>query len=275
MQPTTLCNMDCSYCYLPHRRHHRIMSVDVARATAQAVESWARRRPVDIVWHGGEPLTAGRARLGMLMDCFPDCGITHSIQTNATLIDQRWCRFFTERSVRVGISLDGAECDNTARTDCHGQPMFDRVVRGLRLLIDSGHDVAVIAVVSDPTPERAQRLYTTVAELGCRWLGVNIEEREGVNQRSNQQPAQQLQEFWAALADVWHSDRRVRLRDIDRVLGYTTGVLDGPHSAEHPVPLDPLPTIAYDGSVTLISPELAGFRSDRLGEFHCGNVINE
>ncbi|MGQ0775950.1 MAG: radical SAM protein [Pseudonocardiales bacterium] len=96
MQPTTLCNLDCSYCYLPHRAHRRIMSLNVARATAQAVGTWAYRRPVNVVWHGGEPLTAGRVHLGALMDSFPDHGITHSVQTNATLIDQRWCEFFTK-----------------------------------------------------------------------------------------------------------------------------------------------------------------------------------
>ncbi|MGQ0775951.1 MAG: radical SAM protein [Pseudonocardiales bacterium] len=176
--------------------------------------------------------------------------------------------------MRVGISIDGAECDNTSRKDRCGRAVFDRIVRGVRLLIDSGHEVAAIAVISDPTPERARRLYMTVAELGCHWLGVNIEEQEGVNQRSNQHVAEQVQAFWAALAHVWHHDRRVRLRDIDRALCYATGVLDGADPAEYLVRLDPLPTIAHDGLVTLISPELAGFRSDRLGEFHCGNVMD-
>lgn len=245
MQPTTLCNLDCSYCYLPHRAYRRVMSVDVARAAAKAVESWARHRPIDVVWHGGEPLAAGQAHLSALMDTFVDCGITHSVQTNATLIDQRWCEFFIERSVRVGVSLDGAECDNTARTDRRGRPVFERIVRGIRLLIDSGYEVAVIAVVSDPTPQRAQRLYMTVAELGCRWLGVNIEEREGVNQRSNQQSAEQVQEFWAALVEIWHNDRRVQLRDIDRALCYATQVIEGVNPDEHTMRLDPLPTIGF------------------------------
>jgi uncharacterized protein len=31
--------------------------------------------------------------------------------------------------------------------------------------------------------------------------------------------------------------------------------------------------VAWNGNVTLISPELAGFRSDRFGDFACGNVL--
>ena len=42
MQPTTLCNLDCSYCYLPFRKVDRQMPVEVARAVAESVNPWSR-----------------------------------------------------------------------------------------------------------------------------------------------------------------------------------------------------------------------------------------
>ncbi|MEV7238140.1 hypothetical protein AB0N06_30590 [Streptomyces sp. NPDC051020] len=39
MQPTTLCNLNCSYCYLPDRKVSRRMSVGVAQAVATGVEN--------------------------------------------------------------------------------------------------------------------------------------------------------------------------------------------------------------------------------------------
>src|ERR687886_789331 len=42
MQPTTLCNLDCSYCYLPFRGLDRKMPVAVAEAVAASVNPWAR-----------------------------------------------------------------------------------------------------------------------------------------------------------------------------------------------------------------------------------------
>ncbi|GAA0346648.1 hypothetical protein GCM10010319_23950 [Streptomyces blastmyceticus] len=36
---------------------------------------------------------------------------------------------------------------------------------------------------------------------------------------------------------------------------------------------DPLPRVAYDGSVALIPPELAGFTDPRFGDFTTGNVL--
>ncbi|MGC7096740.1 cyclophane-forming radical SAM peptide maturase AmcB [Amycolatopsis lurida] len=272
MQPTTLCNLDCRYCYLPLRARRLTMSREVAMATARSVNRWACDRDVDVVWHGGEPLAAGRTLLGELMGCFDGARISHSVQTNATLVDERWCEFFIRRGVRVGVSLDGAAQDNLARTDRRGQPAFDRIVRGIRMLTEAGIELSVIAVVSDPTPERARRLYRTVADLGCRWLGVNIEEQEGVNRRANAHPLEQVRAFWAALAASWRADRRVHLRDVDNVLAYASKALGEPSDSWPEAVIDPLPTIGYDGDVTLISPELAGFASDRLGSFACGNI---
>lgn len=270
-RPTTLCNLNCGYCYLPERATRKVMPLAVAQAVAVTVARWVRHRPVEVVWHGGEPLTTGRQHLGALMDCFPP-GVTHTVQTNATLIDESWIEFFQKRSVKVGVSLDGAEGDTASRVDWRGNPAYERAVCGIRLLIERGHDVAMIAVVADPTADRARRLYSVAAGLGCRWLGVNIEETEGVNRRANRHDPQQVIEFWATLTDAWNTDRRVQVRDVGRVLAYTTALLDEGHDEWSDTVIDPLPTVAYDGLVTLISSELAGFSSPRTGDFACGNV---
>src|SRR6201991_1869796 len=79
MQPTTLCNLDCSYCYLPFRKTDHRMPVGVARAVAEAVRPWSRDGRFSIVWHGGEPLAAGRELLGDLMEAFGP-GVEHHVQ---------------------------------------------------------------------------------------------------------------------------------------------------------------------------------------------------
>ncbi|MFE3206450.1 hypothetical protein [Embleya sp. NPDC059237] len=70
---------------------------------------------------------------------------------------------------------------------------------------------------------------------------------------------------------AWRGDGRMRVREIDRVLSFAGAVLHGdrPDGSDR---LDPLPTIAYDGSVVLISPELAGFDDERFGTLTTGNV---
>ena len=107
MQPTTLCNLDCAYCYLPFRAVDRRMPVAVARGGRRVGRTAGRATGrFSVVWHGGEPLAAGRDHLAALLAPF-DAGVEHHVQTNATLIDDAWCEFFAEHEVRVSVSVDG------------------------------------------------------------------------------------------------------------------------------------------------------------------------
>jgi len=280
MQPTTLCNLDCDYCYLPLRKVERRMPVGVARAVGASVVGWASR--VDrfsVVWHGGEPLAAGRTALGELMDAVtadappPLAGrIEHHIQTNATLIDDAWCDFLREREVRVGVSIDGPEELTAQRVDRAGRGAYRQIRRGIDILHRNGIGFAALCVVSDPRPGVAARLYTFFAELGCHALGINVEEQEGVNTRSNAHRAEAVRAFWAELTAAWRADPRIELREVEWALRYAGAALDGAADTLLPRQLDPIPVVGYDGSVVLLSPELAGFQDARYGDFSSGNV---
>lgn len=167
MQPGTVCNLDCSYCYLPFRRRNLVMSPDVADAVARSVRPWAERRTVEVCWHGGEPLAVGRANLGRLMDCFRGLDVAHGIQTNATLVNDAWCELFAEYDVHVGVSIDGPPGDNAQRIDLRGGDAFARIMAGIEKLAGYGHGVSIISVVSDPSPERARRLYDFAVTVGA------------------------------------------------------------------------------------------------------------
>lgn len=274
MQPTTLCNLDCVYCYLPHRATNRRMPVDVATAVATTVNEWAARAPrFSVVWHGGEPLAAGRDHLTALMR--PFAGVEHHIQTNATLIDDAWCEFFATQGVRVGVSIDGPRHQTEGRVLRNHRPAYDRIVRGIETL--RRHDVpfAALCVVTDPSPARARDLYAYARQLGCTVLGVNVEEQEGVNRRSNDFGNDQVRGFWATLTEQWRADPSVEVREVEWALRFAGASLAGDADSLLPRRHDPVPTIAEDGRVVLLSPELAGFVSDRYGDFASGSVVEE
>jgi uncharacterized protein len=273
MQPTTLCNLDCAYCYLPLRSADHRMPVTVAAAVAAPVNEWARHRRFSVVWHGGEPLAAGREHLAALMAPF-DAGVEHHVQTNATLIDDAWCAFFAERRVRVSVSVDGPRAHNGERVGRGGRPAYDRIMRGVAALRRHGIPFSALCVVSRPEPALARELYEFFLDLGCDVLGVNVEEREGVNTRGNAHPADAVRGFWAELVTEWRRDPRIHLREVEWSLRYVASVLDGTADEVLPRQLDPIPTIAHDGSVVLLSPELAGFSDPRYGDFSSGNVLH-
>jgi len=272
MQPTTLCNLDCRYCYLPHRALDNRMSVQVAAAVAESVNPWAAQGGrFSIVWHGGEPLAAGRTHLAALMA--PFVGVEHHVQTNATLIDDAWCAFFDEYQVRVSVSVDGPAQCNAERINRGGAPAYDRIERGIAALRLHGLRFSALCVVSAPRPGLAAELYAYFLELGCEVLGINIEETEGVNLRANGHPTDEVRAFWAELVAAWRRAPSIHVREIEWTLRYAGAVLDGTADEVLPRALDPIPTVAVDGRVVLFSPELAGFSDPRYGDFSSGNVL--
>jgi uncharacterized protein len=272
MQPTTLCNLDCSYCYLPFRQADRKMPVEVAEAVAASVNPWARTGRFSVVWHGGEPLAAGRDHLARLLAPF-DPGVEHHVQTNATLIDDAWCEFFTEHDMRVSVSVDGPRDRNGDRVNRGGRPAYDRIRQGIDTLRRHDLPFSALCVVGRPEPGLATELYDYFLDLGCDVLGINVEELEGVNTRTNRHPAEAVTAFWAELVGAWRRDPRIHLREIEWSLRYAAAVLDGTADDVLPRRLDPIPTVAHDGSVVLLSPELAGFSDPRYGDFTSGNVL--
>jgi uncharacterized protein len=272
MQPTTLCNLDCAYCYLPFRSDDHRMPVEVAAAVADAVRPWTRTGRFSVVWHGGEPLAAGREHLAALFAPF-GADVEHHVQTNATLIDDAWCAFFTEHGVRVSVSVDGPRERNGERVTRGGRPAYDRIVRGIEALRRHAIPFSALCVVSDPRPGVATDLYDYFLGLGCEVLGINVEELEGVNTRTNRHDAAAVTAFWAELVSAWRRDPRIHLREVEWTLRFAGAVLDGTADEVLPRRLDPIPTIAHDGSVVLLSPELAGFSDPRYGDFTSGNVL--
>jgi len=272
MQPTTLCNLDCTYCYLPMRAVNRKMSAAVARAVAEDVNRWAAAQRFSVVWHGGEPTAGGRDHLAGLMRPFT-AQVEHHVQTNATLIDDAWCEFFQGHRVRVSISVDGPAADNAARRDRGGRAGYPLIMKGISALRRHGLRFAALCVVSDPRPGDATRLYDYFLELGCDVLGINIEEREGVNARDNRHDPADVRAFWSELTAAWRAAPSIHVREIEWTLRYAGAVLEGTAGGLLPRQLDPIPTVGYDGSVVLLSPELAGFSDPSYGDFSSGNVL--
>ena len=146
-------------------------------------------------------------------------------------------------------------------------------MRGIDALRERGIGFAALCVVSDPRPGLAAPLYEFFAQLGCHALGINVEEQEGVNVRSNAHRAQQVREFWTELTGAWRADPRIELREVEWALRYAGAHLAGAADELLPRQHDPIPVVSQDGSVVLLSPELAGFADAKYGDFASGNVL--
>jgi len=96
LQPTSLCNLNCKYCYLADRDKNLKMVPAVVEKVVDAMEACGHL--FRVTWHGGEPMSSGLKHFGSLV--YPMQGlmsrnlIQQVIQTNATFINKHWCEFF-------------------------------------------------------------------------------------------------------------------------------------------------------------------------------------
>lgn len=275
VQPTSFCNLDCAYCYLPDRRSRRLVTVEVARACATSIEQQGSEHPVSVVWHGGEPTATPIGHFRNLLTAFEPLRRTgrvrHEIQTNATLIDQRWCDLFAAYRFEIGVSVDGPGTLNRNRVDYAGRPTVDRTMRGVQVLADAGLAYSVICVVTPETIDHADDLVEFFTGLpGCRSVGFNIEEQEGAARLPVSEGS--AYRFWRQLVRRRVDGSRLRIRDLDRLADYLAAAPAG--QVEH-TPYEPIPTVSCDGQLVLLSPELLGITDPEYGDFIAGNVVAE
>ncbi len=57
IQPTSFCNLDCDYCYLPDRHLNNRLSLDLIEPIFKSIfTSPFFQDEIEICWHAGEPL---------------------------------------------------------------------------------------------------------------------------------------------------------------------------------------------------------------------------
>ncbi len=175
-----ICNLDCSYCFYldteglyPGGQFR--MSDTVLEAYLRQLVGEAAGPTVTIAWQGGEPTLIGldffRRAMAVAHRVAPrGVHLEHTLQTNATLIDDDWCEFLAEHRFLVGVSIDGPpELHDEYRVDKRGRPTSDRVVAGLRRLVDHGVDVNVLCCVHAANQDAPLEVYRYLRdELGVR-----------------------------------------------------------------------------------------------------------
>lgn len=142
---------------------------------------------------------------------------------------------------------------------------------GVELLREWGIRFNAIAVMTRDTLGRAPQLYEFFLKLGCDCLGINIEEREGINLREICDDSSVTQ-FWRELFQAWKTDPRIRIRELDNVLSWMNYLCSNTNHKIIENRIDILPTVGWNGDVVLLSPEFLGLSSSDYSDFIVGNI---
>jgi uncharacterized protein len=141
-----ICNLACEYCYFLSKEQlypgsdFRMSDELLEEFTKQYLQS-QRIPQVTFAWQGGEPTLMGipffEKALAYQRKYTPaGVRVENALQTNGTLLDDKWGTFLKENDFLVGISVDGPpELHNIYRKDTGGHGSADKVLVGLETLM--------------------------------------------------------------------------------------------------------------------------------------------
>lgn len=173
------CNLKCDYCYYWHSRDVQessiIMSMSLVEKIVEQAKEAAKLAQVNKVilnWHGGEPLLAGidfYKSVVQIEKKYEDQNVQfiNTMQTNGTLINQKWIDFFIKERFFIGVSLDGPDfIHDFHRVFSNRAGSYKKVLHGLQLLINSGLNPHVLLVVHDEMIKYPDDVYNFCKSLG-------------------------------------------------------------------------------------------------------------
>ena len=285
VQSTSLCNLDCSYCYLPDRQKKRVFDLNLLPLLIQRIlESPYAGPEFSLVWHAGEPLTLPThwydEATKILHQSLSDHGalgldFTQHVQTNATLINDSWCDCFRRNRIVAGISVDGPEEIHDAhRRFRNGRGSHALAMKGIEALHRNDIPFHCISVLTEDAMEQPERMYRFFRDNGINDVGFNVEEQEGIHTSSSMQGAAMEAKYRDFLRTFWRLSEQdgypVVLREFEQVISLIQGhqrmtqnELNRPFS---------ILSVDWQGNFSTFDPELLSVASDRYGTFNLGNL---
>ena len=170
------CNLRCAYCYYAGKE--TLLGQGAGRMSHEVLEAYieqslamhGRDAVVEFAWHGGEPILAGLSFYEEAVRLERKHGrgrlVRNSMQTNATLLTDAWCRFFRDNDFAIGVSIDGPEAlHNACRKGADGSGSFEAVMAGVRLLERHRVSFAALTTVNRFNMEHPLEVYRFLREL--------------------------------------------------------------------------------------------------------------
>lgn len=177
------CNLACRYCYYSDKGRVVGGGEGVRPMSESTLELYIKRyieaqpagAPVLFTWHGGEPTLRGLDFYKRAVELQRTYGagreIQNCLQTNGTLIDDKWARWLHDENWLVGLSIDGpSRLHDHYRVDHQGRPTSAIVLRTIKLFHKHRVQWNAMAVVNDANAAYGREFYRFFRSVGCRYI---------------------------------------------------------------------------------------------------------
>ena len=176
-----VCNLACEYCYYlekgklyPEVKNHVMSEALLEKFIKEYLECQTMQQ-VLFTWHGGEtlmrPISFYKKALELQKKYAGGRQIDNCIQTNGTLLNDDWCKFFKDNNFLVGVSIDGPQKFHDAyRRNKQGLPSFYKVMKGIERMKKFGVEYNAMAVVNDYNVDYPIEFYQFFKDIECRYI---------------------------------------------------------------------------------------------------------
>lgn len=177
------CNLQCDYCFYIEKEA-LFQDKKLCRMSDEVLEAYIRRcaeanrddpEGILFAWQGGEPTLMGldffQKALALEVKYAGGRPVRNTLQTNGTLLDDRWCSFLARHGFLVGLSLDGPrEIHDRYRRGKGAGSTFHKVHGTLRLLQKHGVEFNILASVARETAHHALEVYRFFKSEGISFI---------------------------------------------------------------------------------------------------------
>lgn len=223
------CNLHCEYCYAMPFRCENFKILELSLLEKIIKEAFELSDNVIITCHGGEPTMPGVEYYRKYMQIVekhkkPWQNIVNMIQTNATLIDDEFARFFKDNDFIVSVSIDGdRDTHNRNRHYASGKGSYDATMRGVESLRRYGIYPPVIATVSRNTYQDCETTFKSFINQG--FTEIKFSPVYDSTEDAFSISCDEWYEYIKKVFDIWSDmqDENIKVREIDEILEWFTG----------------------------------------------------
>lgn len=220
------CNLACTYCYYLDRidlygdRPQVSMPASILEEYIRQHIEATTENVVQFSWHGGEPLLAGLDFFRMARELQkkylpPGKHLINGVQTNGLLLDDDWCRFFSDNHYMAGLSMDGPSfLHDIYRKGRHGEPTFSRVKEAYLLLRQYGIRTEILCALNAENVMYPVQVYEFFRALGVTYLTfIPVVERNDDGSIADfSVPAEDYGAFLCTVFDLWKANDIGRIK---------------------------------------------------------------
>lgn len=166
-----LCNLNCKYCFykdeMSNRKTNSYGFINKT-TTSNILDKFLNIKDLTnltIAFQGGEPTLIGLDYYKEFVKLAKEKNINnvniyYTIQTNATLLNEEFAKFFSENNFLVGVSLDGTKNTNDLyRIDNNNKPVYDSILNGINLLKKYNVSFNILTVITKDVSKNINTIY--------------------------------------------------------------------------------------------------------------------